>query len=177
MEARLNPHNSSPAGARSFAEPYTMLVRWLQRDRGRRRPSRLHHAGGRAAGLRARLRGVPKSPEAIAKLALARTGSKASPETRAKMSAAQRQATFAGVGATTGNDAAGRPKSPEHRAKLSAARMGQKPSAETRAKLSAVWRLRRAKRAQEDSQRRLDYDHTADLAARAVVWCSAWSSG
>jgi group I intron endonuclease len=89
--------------------------------------------------IRARMLGIPKSPESRAKLALAKTGSKHTAETKAKMSAAhsgrphspdwvRRQA------ATL----AGRPKSPEHRAKLSIAKTGQKASAETRAKLSAL---------------------------------------
>jgi len=65
--------------------------------------------------------GIPKSAEHRAKIALARRGSKASDETRAKMSAASRRSQPKGTGPNLG-----RIFSPNVRAKMSASRLGKK---------------------------------------------------
>jgi hypothetical protein len=136
----------------------------------------------RLAALKAKVCGVPKSPEHRAKLALAHVGLVASPETRAKMSAAGK----------------GRPHSPEHvarqalanlgqkrsaetRAKVSAARTGQKASAETRAKLSAQRKGRklnlspeqRAARSMAHTGLRRSAETQAKLSAIRRAWWAA----
>lgn len=107
--------------------------------------------------------GQKRSPEALAKLrtgfakaATARKGTKASPETRAKMSLTRK----------------GRALSPEHRAKISAGRKGIKFSAETRAKMSAAAKGREAPEAliklnTARKGKNLSLDHRANLSLAA----------
>jgi hypothetical protein len=70
--------------------------------------------------------GFKKSPEAVAKIVAARTGTTIPADVRKKISEAQ----------------LGRHFSEEHRAKIAEASRGQQPTAETRARMSKAWHMR-----------------------------------
>lgn len=121
---------------------------WL----GKKRPPEL--IAKMVAASIAKTKGCKKGPmpeETKRKLSLVKTGTKASPETRAKMSAALK----------------GRkcPKSPEHRAKISAAQIGRPREEFTKAKISAYQRATHAKPIRCLSSG-LEFDAMAD----AVAW-------
>jgi group I intron endonuclease len=129
--------------------------------------------------IRARVSGVPKTPEHRAKLALARTGLQASAETKAKMSLARRGKPHSPEwvrrqALTT----IGRPKSAEHRAKLSVAKTGQKQSPDHVAK-AAVGRKgrklnltpeQRAKRSEARTGVRRSAETRAKLSSIRRAW-------
>jgi len=88
----------------------------------KRKPHSPEAQANMSAAATRRKKRKPFSAEARANMSASKMGHKHSPETRAKISAAQQNI------------------SPEIRAKISAAKTGQKHSAETRAKISATLR-------------------------------------